>query len=106
MSAPSRDERSLSTVIDSIKQLWQGRSDAVGTVTLRAGFTTTTVTRAVDKAAINVAQTQQIFLAPKTANAAAALATTYVSAIGQGTFTLTHANAVSTDRTFAWEARG
>jgi hypothetical protein len=43
-----------------------------------------------------------VLLMPKTANAAAALASTYVTATAPGTFTLTHANTASTDRTFGY----
>ncbi len=43
-----------------------------------------------------------VLLMPRTPNAAAALATTYVSNVGPGTFTLTHANLASTDRTFGY----
>lgn len=102
----SQDEKSLWTIVQAILQLAQGRSNSVGQVTLRAGQTTTTVTKAVDKAAVNVSVGCEILLSPRTANAAAALTNVYVSAVGQGTFTLTHANAASVDRTFGWEARG
>jgi hypothetical protein len=47
-----------------------------------------------------------ILLSPTTANAAAALATTYVSAVTQGSFTLTHANNAQTDKTFGYVALG
>lgn len=83
-----------------INELIRGRSNAVGTVTLTANVTTTTVT----KSTIN--SSAQVFLSPKTVNAAAAVATTYISAIGAGTFTITHANAATTDRTFGYLVNG
>lgn len=43
-----------------------------------------------------------IVLMPTTANAAAALATTYVSARTNGSATVAHANNAQTDRTFAY----
>lgn len=67
-----------------------------GTVTLTASATTTTVT---DK---SITSESVIALMPTTANAAAALGTTYVSARSKGSFTLTHANNAQTDRTFGW----
>lgn len=99
-------ETNLSRIVQAVIQILRGSSNSVGNVTLRASQTTTTVTKSVDKAAVNVSADQEVFLSPKTANAAGALATTFISAVGQGTFTITHASAVSTDRTFGWEARG
>lgn len=84
----------------------QGRSNAVGQVTLRAGQTTTTVTKTEHRAAVNVSQDSEVFLTPRTANAAGAVATSYISDVSQGSFTITHANAPSTDRTFGWVALG
>lgn len=65
-------------------------------VTLRENETTTTITDA------RIASTTAILMQPTTANAAGALATTYVSETGraQGSAVITHANAVTTDRTF------
>lgn len=99
-------ETSLPRIVQAIIQILKGSSNAVGSVTLRANQTTTTVTKAVDKAAVNVSMDQEIFLTPRSANASAALANVFVSAVGQGTFTLTHSNTATTDRTFGWEARG
>lgn len=81
-------------------QLGQGRSNATGLVTLTANAASTTVT------AINCGDGSQVFLSPKTANAAAALATTYVSTISNGSFVLTHANNAQVDKTFGWVALG
>lgn len=87
-------ERQLS---DTVNKLIDGWGNQVGEVTLRAGFTTTTIS----KATIN--GNGQVFLFPKTANAAAAVATTYAAITsGGGSFTVTHANAASTNRTFAY----
>lgn len=88
----------LREAVTAINELARGRSNAVDTVTLTAGATSTTYTGP------NVNENGQVFLFPTTANAAAALATTYASIsriAGVNTVTITHANAVSTDRTFA-----
>ena len=52
----------------------------------------------------NVNENASVFLFPRTANAAGALATTYASisrVAGGNTVTITHANAATTDRTFS-----
>lgn len=100
------DEKSIWTIVQAILQLAQGRSNAVGQVTLRANQTTTTVTKATDQAAVNVAIGSEIFLSPRTANAAAALTNVYVSSVLQGSFVLTHSSTATLDRTFGWRADG
>jgi hypothetical protein len=90
------NEKDLTKFAFALQQLAQGRSNAVGEVTLRAGQTTTTVTNQT------CGPESIVLLMPKTANAAAALATTYVTATAPGTFKLTHASAASTDRTFGY----
>lgn len=102
----SPDEKNPWNIVQAILQLMMGRSNAVGVVTLRANQTTTVVTKATDPAAVNVSAGAQVLLSPRTANAAAALATTFVSSIGQGTFTLTHSSNAQTDKTFGFAALG
>lgn len=99
-NVPDLGETSLTRAIQAIRELFEGRSNAVGTVTLTASATTTTVTSET------CGDESVILLSPKTANAAAALATTYVSSVGNGTFTLTHANNSQTDRSFGYAAIG
>ena len=99
-------ETSIWRIVEAIRQLIQGRSNAVGEVTLEAGQTTTVVDSGVSPAAVNVSEASEIFLSPKTATAAAAVPTTFVSAIGQATFTLTHLSTADIDKTFAFEVRG
>jgi 2-keto-3-deoxy-L-rhamnonate aldolase RhmA len=79
--------------------------NASGQITLRANQTTTTVTKAISPGAFNVAVGDEIMLSPRTANAAAALATTWISAVGQGTYTLTHASNGQTDKTYGYGVR-
>lgn len=84
----------------AIQQLYSGRSYSTGSVTLAAGATSTVVS------AINCAPQSAVFLSPKTANAAAAIATTFISSVGKQTFTITHANSAQTDRSFFYDCRG
>lgn len=95
-------ERDPQRIVDAIIQLVQGRQNSVGDVTLRAGQTTTTVSFP------NCSKDCRVFLFPQTANAAAAVATTYIQRadILQRSFTITHANAGSTDRAFSFLAIG
>ena len=100
---PPAGTSSLREVITAVRQLMQGRSNATGRVTLTPGATTTTFT------APNLNEDAEIFLTPRTLNAAGALATTVpvvARVSGALKVTITHANAASTDRTFGWEARG
>jgi hypothetical protein len=108
MSLPKQQKRDLPVNVhlwnltDALNLLQEGRSNAVGTVTLSAGVTSTTVT---DN---NFESSMVVLLQPKTANAAAALATTYVADAdkSKGSFTITHANAATLDRTFAYVRLG
>lgn len=84
----------------AIQQLYAGRTNAAGSITLAAGATSTVVS------ADNCAAQCAVFLFPKTAHAAAALATTFISSVGKQTFTITHANSAQTDRSFFWVALG
>jgi hypothetical protein len=86
----------------AIRDLFAGRSNAVGTVTLTANAASTAVT------AINCGAGSRVFLMPTTANGSAEFGngTIRISSVGQGTFTITHANNAQTDRTFFWVALG
>jgi len=84
-------------VIQAVRELIDGRSNAVGSVTLTPDATTTSVS----KSTINA--NAVVILTPQTANAAAALATTFVAvAENGGSFVMTHANNAQTDRTFGY----
>jgi hypothetical protein len=97
---PSTQEKDLAKYALGLQQLAAGRSNATGTVTLTASATSTVVTPQ------NCAPGSAVFLFPKTANAAGALSTTYVSAVGKQTFTIAHANNAQVDRTFFYVALG
>lgn len=86
----------------SLQQLAAGRSNAVGTVTLTVSVASTVVTTA------NCAVGSTPILTPTTANAAAEIGngTMYVSAVANGSFTITHANAATTGRTFLYAILG
>ena len=84
--------------VDSINNIIKGRSENYGQVTLTANVASTTVTND------NISQYSEILLSPKTANAAAALATTYIpeATILNGSFVIQHANNAQTDKTFGY----
>ena len=84
----------------AIQQLYAGRSNATGTVTLAAGAASTVVNPP------NCAPQSSVFLFPKTANAAAALATTFINSVGKQSFTISHANNAQTDRSFFYVCLG
>lgn len=96
----STDEKDQTKINRAIQQVEQGRLNASGTFTLAASTTTTVVT------STNCGASSQVIFSPKTANAATALATTYVSSVGNGTFTVTHASNSQVDRTFGFVAIG
>lgn len=89
-------------IIQAIRDLFAGRSNAVGTVTLRTSQTTTTVT------ALNCGAGSRVFLMPTTANAAAEFGagSIYVGTVASGSFTITHASNANADKTFFWVALG
>lgn len=104
MSAPvvGTFEKDLTKYAAAIKELGQGRTNAAGTITLRASQTTTTVP------APNCGEGNAVFLFPATANAAAIVASTYVLAsnVTPGQFIVTHPSNVNADKTFYWVAFG
>ena len=87
----------LRRIANSVNSLGDGRSNAVGSVTLAESTTTTVVTDP------RVGTDSVISLMPTTANAAAEAPHIAVDA---GTFTITHANAATTDRTFSYAVQG
>lgn len=99
---PGLDETDQKKIILSLQQLAAGRSNAVGTVTLTASVTTTTVT---DN---NCASGSTPILIPTTANASAEMGngTIYISTVANKSFTITHANNSQTDRTFKYAILG
>lgn len=99
-------ETNIKRIVQAILQLARGRSDAVGEVTLTPNATTTVVDKDVSRAAVNVGLDSEIFLVPRTASAAAALTSVYISDVGNGTFTITHNSNAAVDRVFGWKCDG
>lgn len=85
---------------EAVNSLRNGKVNSAGDLTLTENATSTVVTD------IRVGGNSVILLMPKTANAAGALATTYIASVGKQTFTVTHANNAQTDREFAYVALG
>lgn len=81
-------------VIERINRILQGKLNAVTTVTLTAGATSTTLTDS------RISAESFIGLTPTTANAATATAVLRVSAKTSGSATLTHNSTADTDRTY------
>jgi len=94
-----RNEKDPSKIALVVNELASGRSNAVGTVTLRTSNTTTVVTNR------NCGSASCVKLTPTTANAAAALGTTYITA-ANGSFTINHASNSQADRSFVWAIQG
>ncbi len=99
---PGITETDLKKIILALQQLAAGRSNAVGTVTLATGSAITVVT---DK---NCAVGSTPLLTPVTANAATEIGngTVYVSAVANGSFTITHANSTTAGRNFLYALQG
>lgn len=81
-------------------ELIKGRANNFGEVTLTASATSTVVSD------VRVKSSMVIFLSPRTATAATALATTYISAVADGSFTITHANTADADKNFWYHFHG
>jgi hypothetical protein len=101
-NVPSPNETNLFRIVRGIRDLFEGRRNTTGTVTLSTGTAATTVTHA------NFGKDSVPVLTPLHANAAAEIGngTMYVSARAQGSFTIAHANNATTNRTFAFSFDG
>jgi uncharacterized protein (UPF0264 family) len=84
----------------TINEMLRGRANNVGEVTLDASVTTTTISD------IRIKQTMTAVLIPRTANAAAAMTNVYISAVADGSITLTHSSTATVDRTFDYILHG
>lgn len=95
-NVPANTERDLGRIVRSIRDLFEGRSNASGSFTCTQNAATTVVT------APNCSPGSVVLFSPTTANAAAELGagTIYVSTKSQGSFTVTHANSATAGRTF------
>lgn len=95
-NVPGPTERDPIRIVRAIRELFEGRSNCTGEFTCALNAATTSV------AAPNCGADSRILLQPTTANAAAEVGngTIYVSAVSQGSFTVTHANSATASRTF------
>jgi hypothetical protein len=93
-----RGERDLQRIVDAIMQLNEGRQASIGDLTLRANQATTVVSFP------NCSTECRVFLFPQTANAAAAVPTTYILKVDilRRQFTINHANNAQTDKDFSF----
>lgn len=100
----SRDERDPNKQNAIIQQLIEGRSNAVGTVTLAHDGVATTTTVSATTCGPNSLP----FLIPRTAHAATALSGVYVQAadVTARQFIITHAATSQSDQTFGWVCLG
>jgi hypothetical protein len=101
-NVPAPNETDAYKIVRAIRELFEGRSNAVGSCTLAANAASTVVT------ARNCGAGSTVLLTPTSAHAAAELAAggMYVSAVANGAFTITHANNAQADRTFLYAALG
>ena len=99
-NVPIPTEQDPYKIVRAVRELFE--SNAVGNFTLTANAASTTVTAA------NCGAASTVLLTPTSAHAAAEVGsgTIYVSAVANGSFTLTHANNSQTDRTFLYAAFG
>jgi hypothetical protein len=84
----------------TVNEVLKGRGNNVGSVTLAPSVTTTTISD------IRIKQTMTAVLISRTANAAAAMTNVYISAVADGSITLTHTSTATADRTFDYILHG
>lgn len=101
---PGLNETDLKKVILSIQQLAAGRSNATGSVTMTVSSATTVVNTLTGTCAPD----SKPDLIPASANAATEFGAGawYISSVGLDTFTITHTNSATADRTFFYVIRG
>lgn len=92
-------EKDLRKIVDVVRQLTEGKNNAVGTFTLTANATSTTVT------APTCTTASTILFDPTTTDGANDKATTSI-APGNGQFVVTHASNSRVDRTFMYAVLG
>ena len=102
MAKPELSETRLIRVIQAVRELFEGRSHAVGTVSLAATPATTTTVPAA-----NCGTTSRVLLTPTNLAAAAEIGagTAYVSSVALGSFVITHSASASA-RTMNYAALG
>ena len=89
----------LKSITKTINNILNGKINSISSLTLTANTTSTTITD------LRCTASSVVTLMPTTSNAASALATTYITVTKQS-FTITHANTSTTDRTFHYSVIG
>lgn len=95
----SDEEEHRRKLAESVNNILDGKINSIGSVTFTANQTTTTIT---DE---KIGSNSLIFLTPVTANAGGEVGY-YISAVGDGSATITHANDARNDRTFNYLIAG
>lgn len=90
----------LRKIATAVNGILDGKINATGVVTLTASGTSTVVSER------RCGTGSVILLMPTTSNAAGALATTYIGTVTKQSFTITHANTATVDRTFKYVILG
>lgn len=93
-------ERDIGRIVRAVIELNAGRANSVVDVTLTPNAASTVVSF------VNCSKACAPLPVALTANAAAALATMFISAISNGSFTITHANNAQVDRSFRFVCSG
>lgn len=88
------EEKDIRRIVQAAREAIEGRHHAFGEVILTPSAALTVVTHP------NCGLDSVVLLSPRTANAAAAIPTTWISAVDRGSFTISHANNAQVDRTF------
>ena len=95
------DEKDVYKIVRAVRDLFEGRSNAVGSFTLKPSASSTTVT------APNCGAGSTVLAFAKSANAAEiGNGTMYIGTVSNGSFVVTHANNAQADRTFLYVALG
>lgn len=90
----------LTKIANVLNNVLSGKMNNTGTVTLTANAATTTLTDS------RIGANSVVLLMPTTANAAAALATTYFDTFADGSCVINHTNDALADKTFSYTITG
>lgn len=96
------EEKDVKRIVQSVRELVEGRHNAADRFTLTPGAVTTVVTHP------NCSKDCEPQFSARTANAAAEIGngTIWISSVDQGSFTVRHANNAQADRTFGYIVTG
>lgn len=101
VSPDNADERAHRREIAGVlNNVLQGKLNNTGTLTITANAASTTLTDP------RIGANSAVLLMPRTANAAAALASTYFTTFADGSCVVNHANNAQADRTFTYVVIG